>query len=531
MRRLNRLILLFAVALSVGCRVDTEQVSYQTDEKVSHLVDSAWEGEAGPKPEIYLHATLRQEQRAREIAHEVSTYGVLTLEQTVQLAELTGPEYQEAREFLYLTGLAQADAAHLYELIPFAGGSSRFAGQQPNSGIETQTAFGLSQLLATGATIGADMTIGYVDVLTGDFSSGASSLLQAITTVPLLRGADRQAVLETLTQAEHETLYAIRDFGRLRQTLHAGVIEDYCRTAELAWQVRNTRSNLASLEAAHASMKNLLKIGRVYQYEVDQTYQEILDARSELGELERDYSEALDALKLRLHLPPQTECVIAGEFPLIQAWAGREIQGMGLEEAIAATLQQRLDLANSRDRVADARRHVEVAADALQGDLSLSGLAAPVGRNDGRQRSRYELGLLSDLPLDRTFESTDYKRAQVALQTQERNDLQLRYLAVSEVRLAWRAMQEAQERYRVQDEARGIARKRLKDTSLLLHYARASVRDVLDAQDDLYQAENAYVDALTDYSIAQMNFLRDTGLLEISRDDRGMPVTARVDDQ
>lgn len=518
MKRLIGFILFFFVLLG-GCHVDTDKVSMQTDETVHGYLDAAWSEPAGPKPEVLVQAAYLEQRRAREIQDEVARHGILTLEQALQLAELTSPEYQLAKETLYLTALNQRDAAHLFDLIPFGGGTSGYGNRPPDEATSTQAQFGISQLLATGATIGADMTIGYVDVLTGDFRSGATSLLQAVTTVPLLRGADRKVVLETLTQAEHETLYAVRAFERLRQTLYVGVIEDYGRTAELAWQVRNARENLASLKEAHASMKSLTKVGRVIPYEVDQTYQEILTAGSELGELEKDYGEAIDLLKLRLHLPPQIECVPATELPMVQIWKAE----LNLEEAIAVTLNQRLDLANSRDRVADAERKVEVAADALKGDLLLSGAAMPVDRNNSRTDRQYDLWLQGNLPLDRTLESSEYKRALVALRTQERDDLQLRYLAVSEVRQAWRAMQEAEARYRVQDEARGLARKRLMETSLLLRYSRASVRDVLDAQEDLYDAENEYIDALTDFSLAQMAFLRDTGLLTIPRDGQGLP--------
>jgi outer membrane protein TolC len=51
-----------------------------------------------------------------------------------------------------------------------------------------------------------------------------------------------------------------------------------------------------------------------------------------------------------------------------------------------------------------------------------------------------------------------------------------------------------------------------------MQYNRASIRDVLDAQEDLVDARNALTTALVDYFEASLTFLRDTGTMKIKPD-------------
>ena len=52
----------------------------------------------------------------------------------------------------------------------------------------------------------------------------------------------------------------------------------------------------------------------------------------------------------------------------------------------------------------------------------------------------------------------------------------------------------------------------------MLHYQRANTRDVLDAQEDLFKAGNAATASLVDYTIAMLDFYRDSGVLEVRPD-------------
>ena len=53
---------------------------------------------------------------------------------------------------------------------------------------------------------------------------------------------------------------------------------------------------------------------------------------------------------------------------------------------------------------------------------------------------------------------------------------------------------------------------------MLMKYLRASSRRVLRARDDLFDAQNAATDALVDFTIATLEFYRDTGTLQVRPD-------------
>jgi outer membrane protein TolC len=185
-----------------------------------------------------------------------------------------------------------------------------------------------------------------------------------------------------------------------------------------------------------------------------------------------------------------------------------------IDEAVEVALLRRLDMANSADAVLDAQRAVHVAADSLRASMSVGGEVRM--HTDGDIAGT--AGAVLDLPLDRVAEQNAYRKALLQAE-QRRRDYDLRADTVRlEVREAHRRLLETAERYAVLMEGRELAGERLEKTTTLMQYGRASSRRVLAAQQDLYAAENAATDALTDYVIATLAFYRDTGVLQVRPD-------------
>lgn len=512
-----------------GCGLDAQKAAANADKKTYEILDNQWKSSLGEKPDIRIGEPNDADGRMQAIVSDIRQTKLVTLEQAVRLGLWASEEYRQSKEQLYLAGLNQADMEDIYEITPFAGGIGGYGKEQPNEGLDAQGTAGMQKLLATGAMITTDMTVGYMDVLTGDFRTGTTSIFQAAITQPLLRGSARKVVMENLTQAQQDTLYAIRDFNRFRKTLCVSITTDYCRIAQLGWQCRNARDNVQEMERLYASMQDLSGVGRLAHFEMEQAQQDLIKTKNAYSVIRRQYQEGLDLLKLRLGLPPRLELEVETEAPLLGTRSQSETLFLDENEAIDWALGQRLDLANAFDRTQDAQRHIEVAADALGADLSLVGYAAPASTDSGRMfgadpgdlqrtRDRYELSLRGSLPLDRNAEGNNYKRAMIAMDQQARAHLQLTDQVIADVRKAWRDMAEAKQRHTQEKQSRDLAQGRLENTLMLLHYGRASTRDVLDAQKDLYAAKDAYAEALADYSIAQMAFLRDTETLWILPD-------------
>ncbi len=499
-----------------GCGTDAQTAVSKADPKVYEAIDSRWPDAHGSRTDVGVDDPnhVRQTQ-IQAILDQMRRTESLDLEQAVRLAALNAPEYRTEVEAMYLTGLELLDAEHLYAVRPFAFGASAYQRSGSDETVESVAGAGLQQLLASGATVMADLTVGYVNVLTGDVRGGSSSIFRVGAIGPLLRGSDRKVVLETLTQAERNMLYAVRDFNRFRKTFAVAVTGDYYRLAELARRTIIAEENVRQLEEVYQRMEHLATIGRIERHELDQARQDILTAKDDRLDLQRRYAENLDRFKLRLHIPVHLELEPTPHEWLMAADELFDRDDWSEDKAVQTALAQRLDLANTQDQVADAERHVHIAEDALGADLAVFGTAAPAG---GNAQSRYTLGLEGSLPLDRVTEAHTYKRALVALTAMERQYENHTYQITAEVRKAWRDMAEARDRYALQKDARQLARRRLETTLEMLHYRRADARDVLDAQQDLYDAETDFTAALTDYTIAQLNFLRDTETLWIEPD-------------
>ncbi|MBM4102529.1 MAG: TolC family protein [Planctomycetes bacterium] len=523
-----------------GCGMSRHKASLQADEKVYDIINRNWQDSFGANTNYRLNDPNTTANPNNIIPATLSKTGKLSLADAIQLAVAVGPEYQLAREQLYLTGLEQTEAEHLYKLTPFASlaagqsmtreSSTRTARMSENEIRGGQATAGISQLLATGAVLTTDLTLGSFDVVSGTYRSGPASIFQAAISQPLLRGANRVVVLETLTQAQRNTLYEIRAFNRFRKTFYVSVADDYYRILKYSRQVDNAGENLLALKTIVQKMETLAKVGMIPQFDLERARQNALKAHDDYSQIRQICEEALDLYKNRLLIPQAMAIELdMNEWYELEKMASSEIS-ISEQQSLEAAFSARLDLANVFDQVEDAKRHVEVAADALGMDLTLVGVASPashqrftLGAEAGdmqRTQERYELGLRANLPLDRLAERNNYKRMLIALMQAQRMHQLLSNQVEMEVRKAWRDMNQAKNRLATQKQARELAGKRLDDTLLLMQYGKANATDVLDPQRDYFVALDNYAAALSDFGIAKMKFLRDTEILWINPEGR-----------
>ncbi|MBC8377713.1 MAG: TolC family protein [Planctomycetes bacterium] len=485
------LCLPFAGLALTGCNADLAQTVEQTDAAVYEIIDEAWGENYGSQTNYSIDSA--DPNHARD-GMEAALLDRLTLSAAVAIATAQNRAYATEKETLYLTALAQTDIRHLYEPIPFAGGSGGYRQDDINEGAGAWGRAGFEQLLATGAQIGTDISFGWVDILSGDFRSGFSTVATAVITQPLLRGAGRKVALENLTQAQHNTLYQIRSFNRFRKEFVTTVMTDYYRLLQLNDRRINTRDYYFALAEMVKRFEKRTVAGKLPRHELEQADQDRMEAMSNYVQAQKDYDNALDAFKLRLAIVPSTPIQLdMNELAALRESMGIDI-ALSAPQAVEIALNQRLDLANAADIVIDAERKVDVAADAIRAELNLLGYASP--QSDGKTvfgakpgeleqtRDRYELSLQLDLPIDRLTEKNAYRRALIALMQQQRAHQQATDTVVLEVQTSHRRMTEARQRYQIEQKSTELAEKRTANTLLLLQYGRASTRDTLDARED-----------------------------------------------
>ena len=257
-------------------------------------------------------------------------------------------------------------------------------------------------------------------------------------------------------------------------------------------------------------------------------------------QVEKIHQQALDELKITSGLTTNDKLQ-----------SNQDKTNFSEADGVETALALRLDLANKADAIYDAERKVLVAADGLRGELNLyvgvdatslarSSELPGVGaldddfvadrdrpnplrrlRDNNPLRSfqdQAEIGIDLELPLDRVAEQNIYRKALITLNQRQREYEEMVDWVTLEIRQAYRDLTKAAERHRIQLENLELAQKRFNNTLLLMQYGRANSRRVLNAQDDLFDAQNAATEALVGHTVAMLSFYRDTGVLQVRPD-------------
>jgi len=552
-----------------GC--SPQDYKNKADKEVDNIIDQKWRDSFGGKANYKISDTQPSENDI-EIKKAIPASGVLTLPQAVAIATAHNRQYQTEKELLYINALDLRLARHAFKPQLSGGAKGEYAKYSGNEAVGTQADLGFEQLLAGGAKISTDVTAAWVEILTGNMRGGLISLLSTTITQPLLRGSNSRIVLENLTQAERDTVYQIRLFNRFRKMFVVSIASQYYRVLQLHDKTKNAKNNYNALSDVYEHTKKLDRAGRLPRFELDQARQDKLDASDTYIEAQKDYEQALDEFKISLSLPANIEfqldeneltalnmpgpnnpdlpkineakkeqakedltiealTLLKNELNKLEINSGssNNIEGhphqneSDLSEAdmIKTALILRLDLANKGDAVIDGERKVAVAADNLRAGLNLVASTDFVSRGNTdfalleTSRNAIGVGLELDLPLDRMAEANEYRKALITLTQRKRDYDETVDTITLEIRRAYRDLTEATERHHIQLESLALAKKRSKNTFQLLQYKRANTRDVLDAQDDLFDAQNATTDALVDHAIAMLSFYRDVGALQV----------------
>ncbi len=514
---------LVAMCALAGCAADVSKYKTEADEKVYGIIDQKWTDDFGSQTN-YRISDVSPGPNDIQIERVVPPDGILTLPEAVGMATAHNRQYQLEKELLYVQALDFDLFRHQYEPNPFASAVLGYGEEGPDSATGGDIGVGFNQLLASGAQISAKVGAAWADMVTGDVRSGLSSILAVAITQPLLRGSGRKVALENLTQAERNVLYQIRTFNRFRKTLVVSVITQYYRVLQQLDAVKNANDHYHRLIGIEQKLKYLTDAGKLPRHELQQAHQDTLDAKDTYIQAEKLYKQTLDEFKLQLSLPTNAQLQLDYSELVVLAAAEMSAPDFHEDQALETAINSRLDLANTRDTVADAERKVAVAVDSLRAQLDL---VASTGRvsddltdftNLRTLDDESTVALALDLPLERTAERNAYRKSLIALSQQRRAYEESADIVTLQVRQAYRDLLEAAQSYQIQKEGLQLAQKRLDDTMLLMQYSRASSRRVLDAQKDLFRSQNAATEALVNFTIATLKFYRDTGVLQVQPD-------------
>ena len=534
-RPLSVLVFCCLVSLVIAPGCSREHYKTEADEEVYGILDAKWDEGLGSKVN-YRISDVEAGPNDLSPGYTLGESSVLSLVDAVALATANNRDYQTQKEQLYLTALSLTGERHRFVRQWFGTIDAGYVSDRDEDsenfgerlevrrGGSNPTKLGFSQLLADGAIISANIAIDWARFLTGDPRATLGSVLSANITAPLLRGSGRKIAQENLTQAERNVLYQIRTFNRYRKTFVVSIATQYYYVLQNRDAVTNAENDYQRAVESKDRLEMEAKAGRKNPYEVDQAQQRVLTAGDSLVRAQERYEQSLDEFKVRLVLPTEAEIELDQNELKALAELGISQPDYVLEDAVETALNQRLDLATSRDQVDDMVRNVSVEADSLGAQLDLKGGMSvdSTGDNDySRLRfhdGTYTLGLEADLPFDRKTERNAYRVALIALQQQHRtyeNDMDNIKLGVRD---AYRELQKAAQTYQIQMNSLELAQKRVESSTLLLEAGRLTTRDLLDSQDDLLTAQNQLTAALVGHVVAKLNFFRDIGVLQVRPD-------------
>ena len=488
---------------------------------------------------------------------------VVNLEGALKISAANSRDYQQAKESLFRTAL-DLDLERDAFRRTFSGMlSGRFdhnaSGEEAVESVLGTGELGLSHQFLNGIELSSRIAVDLVRLLTQDAASSLGLMADASISIPLLRGAGRRITTEPLKQAEQNMLYEVYAFERFKRVFAVRIVSDFLGVLRQEQELRNVDENYKRLIDAARRARRLADAGRLPEFQFDQAVQDELRARTRWIQSTQDYAARVDSFKVSLGFPPdvaieldrsELDRMLAVTNRFGSASQGETLYGseaaadgavegqapdvsptgpleLGEERAVRLALDSRLDLLTAQGNVEDAQRGVYMAADALRAEVTLlgqgqagerrssSGSASSENARLQPNRGAYSGVLNVDLPLERTAERNAYRKSLIGLENAVRDLQKLEDQIKLDIRNTLRDLKAAREGLLTQIKAVTLAEKRVRSTDLFLQAGRAQIRDVLDSQEALLNAQNALTSAVVTYRIAELALQRDMGLLQI----------------
>lgn len=311
----------------------------------------------------------------------VNEQGVLELnvDRAVQLSLLNSTLWQREKEDLFLSALNVSLARFGFDTQASWGWQSFFRTRGELSGgfssieLDRPTPVGSTQISRLGAT-GTELLVGIANSIIWRFGGGVDSqtgttLINASIIQPLLRGAGRDVILESLTQVERTLLADIRGVERFRRGFYLFIVtgrragdgalanllnepdfailtaDGYLGLLLTQQSIRIAEFNVQSLQNVLNQFREFFTEERIDLLQVVQAENSLYDAQGNLLEAKVDYQNALDSYKRDLGLPPDVPIIVEdpflSRFELIDdQLLARQLQITALRDEIGEQLEQ-----------------------------------------------------------------------------------------------------------------------------------------------------------------------------------------------
>ena len=274
---------------------------------------------------------------------------VLDLESAVRMSLLHAPTLQEQNESLYLSALDVSlqrfgfDSQAFYGLSSFFRTQGRSATGGAQSSVNLTPGPNRTRFEKLGIN-GANLVVGIANTIVWNFAGAntqtANTVLDFSLIQPLLSGAGRQIVMESLSQAERTLLANVRQLERFRRGFFlnvttgrnagAGVNRNggflnepgggsgnaggFLGLLETQQEIRIAAFNVQSLEGVLEQFREFFAEQRINLLQVRQSESSLYRGQQALLRLKVQYQNDLDSFKRTLGLPPELAIEIDDPF-------------------------------------------------------------------------------------------------------------------------------------------------------------------------------------------------------------------------
>lgn len=508
-----------------GCT--SKQYQKQADKEAYRIISQGQKVALGQTNEFSIDTRFSsrdpEEMKALEIIQERvgKDVKVLTLDEALHLAAENSRTYQLRKEQVYVAALSLSTVEYSFALQPSASSSAGLSKTATQEDGTLGSRVGLSKLMQTGGRLSATLAN---DILRFYSRGGVGTLASSLTvelTQPLLRGAGAAVAAETLTQAERNVIYEVRSFSQFQKTFSVDIISTYYRILRQKDTVKNNYDNYLRVVSSADRAKAQAQANRISISQGEQAQQNALRSRRSYISAVKSYQDTLDQFKITLGVPVGTEITLDDGVLVELRETGIVPIEMEVDDAYRVAVDNQLELLNEIDRFEDSQRRIKVAASALKAGLNLtaSSTFGAAGTIDYARfdldRTRAEVGLTLDLPIDRLNQRNSYRNSLINFERQIRNlSLALDTLH-NDVGEGQRAMSQFQREYAIQQEELALANRRVAFETELFNAGRSEIRNLLEAQDAQINAQNSITQTLVNFHVARLQFLVDIGALDI----------------
>jgi len=473
-----------------------------------------------PEPEDSVQDVLAQVDDGVEGSGELIQ---LDLEGALAQAVTGGREFINQQELVYLQALGLTLTRYSFGPILDTTVSLLWSDTEKTASSTTlSSSFGISEILPTGGTL--DFSLFASGMNTGGSPAPGvsdplySSDARLTFSQPLLRGAGYEVSHESLTQAERDLIYAVRDFELFREDFAIGIARDFFDLVSQKQRLVNIEQNYRDALFDKNKADALRQVDRNQDEDVFRARRQLVNAESDLLQARTNYKVSVDSFKIRIGLPADARVEILVEEPPFQPVR------LDADSAVDVALHNRLDVTTDADGLDDARRGLRIARDGLRTDLDLvlgiggSGAGGSGVGSASPDTLDSTASLVLSLPVDRKSERNAYRSAMISLDRAMRDHDLLLDNVERDVRDQLRVLRTAEQdielqRQQIEQDQRAVA-----ISEIRVEAGEADNRELIDARQSLVDAQNRLIDLKAGHFIARLRLLRNLGILFIDED-------------